>query len=210
MEAGTRTAHWAGVYAGRDEDRLTWFEARPAPSLTLIKRHAPPPASVIDIGAGASRLVDALLERGYADITLLDLSEAALAASRERLGADAARVTWQVADITLWTPERRFDLWHDRAVFHFLTEEAERAAYIRALDAALAPGGHAVIATFAPDGPETCSGLPVRRYAPTTLADEIGRHTSGSFALIDSLDHMHRTPIGRTQSFQYSVLERRD
>ncbi|MGP9789240.1 class I SAM-dependent methyltransferase [Roseinatronobacter sp. NSM] len=130
--------------------------------------------SAIDVGAGTSRVVDALLARGPHDPTVLDMSEAALDATRARLGTSGQTVSWIVGDITLWRPTRTYDLWHDRAVFHFLTDPKDRTAYIDALSSALAPGAHAITATFAPDGPETCSGLRVTRYSPATLAETLG------------------------------------
>lgn len=159
---------------------------------------------MLDAGGGASRLVDALLARGFADVTVLDVSPAALALSRARLGAAAARVTWITADLTGWTPPRRYALWHDRAVFHFLTEDAQQASYLTALRMGVAPGGAAIIAGFAPDGPERCSGLPVRRWAPEGLAARVG----APFALEHAETETHLTPTGREQRFAWAVLRR--
>lgn len=205
----TDKKHWDTVYGARGETALTWFEEEARISLDLIARHATPNSAVLDVGGGASRLVDGLLDRGFADITVLDLSEAALATSRDRLGARAAQVEWLAADVTLWTPGRAYDLWHDRAVFHFMTTAADRAAYVRALKAALRPGGTAIIATFALDGPETCSNLPVQRYSPQTLAETLEALAPGAFDPVEARAHAHRTPMGRSQSFQISVLRRR-
>jgi SAM-dependent methyltransferase len=200
--------HWDEVYGARSEDALTWFEATPPVSLELIREHLQPGESFIDIGAGASRLVDALLEEGFGLLTVLDLSAAALAVSRQRLGPRADDVAWIEADITTWQPERDYAVWHDRAVFHFLTGAEDRAGYACALAQALRPGGTAIIATFADDGPEMCSGLPVVRYAPEELAQELDRLLPGRFEMLDARRHMHITPKGNRQSFQYSVFRK--
>jgi len=202
--------HWDGVYGARSEDALTWFEAMPAVSLDLVREHLQPGEPFIDIGAGASRLVDALLDEGFSPLTVLDLSAAALAVSRQRLGSKADDVLWIEADITAWQPERDYSVWHDRAVFHFLTGAEDRAGYARALSAALRPGGIAIIATFADDGPEMCSGLPVVRYAPEGLAQELDRLLPGRFEMLEARRHMHITPKGNRQSFQYSVFQNTD
>jgi trans-aconitate methyltransferase len=199
-----RKQHWESVYREKAEDAVSWFQAHPEISLELIRAHCRPGEALVDVGGGASRLVDHLLAAGYADLTVLDISEAALERAGMRLGKAALRVQWRVADITSWQPERRYRLWHDRAVFHFLTEAADRDAYRRNLMQALAPGGHALIASFAPDGPERCSGLPVQRYSPESLARELGE----GLRLRESRDETHLTPAGRLQRFQYSVFER--
>ncbi len=149
-------------------------------------------------------LAEALLDRGFLDVTVLDLSAAALAAARARVGNLADRIHWIVADITEWEPPRPYDLWHDRAAFHFLVAESERAAYLSRLKRALKPDGHAVIATFAPDGPDTCSGLPVQRYD----AEPLGRTLGDEFRLISTQRREHVTPWGSAQSFQCSVFRR--
>ena len=205
MSSETRQAHWDNAYATKGETGVSWFEDTPALSLELIRRaRANAKSSVIDIGGGASRLVDALLREGVGRVTVLDLSPAALDAARARLGAAAGDVEWIVADVTDWKPERRHDIWHDRAAFHFLTETDARAAYVENLHAALRPEGHAIIGTFAPDGPERCSGLPVLRYDPAELAGVLGP----SFKLVDQRRHVHTTPWGSTQAFQFSLLKR--
>jgi trans-aconitate methyltransferase len=159
---------------------------------------------VIDIGGGASRLVDSLVEMNFRDITVLDLSESALASAKARLGRRADHVEWIVADVTSWEPQRIYDLWHDRAAFHFLTDERDRAAYIARLTKSLKPGGHAIIATFAPDGPERCSGLPVMRYD----AEGLGLALGGAFELIETRRDEHLTPWGSKQRFQFSLFRR--
>lgn len=202
--------HWNGVYGARSEDELTWFEITPALSLELVRAHLHQGDPFIDIGGGASRLVDALIEDGFGPLAVLDLSGAALAVSRQRLGARGDDVAWFEADITTWEPDRFYAVWHDRAVFHFLTEAEDRAGYSRALSRALKPGGIAVIATFADDGPEMCSGLPVVRYAPEALAQELDRLLPGQFDMVEARRHLHITPKGNRQSFQYSVLQKTD
>jgi len=202
--------HWDEVYGARSEDALTWFEATPAVSLDLVRAHLQPGDPFLDIGAGASRLVDALREQGFGPLTVLDLSAASLAVSRQRLGPKADDVAWVEADITTWQPEREYAVWHDRAVFHFLTGAEDRAGYARALAQALRPGGIAIIATFADDGPEMCSGLPVVRYAPEALAQELDLLLPGRFKMLDARCHMHVTPKGNRQSFQYSVFRKID
>ncbi|MBT8455700.1 MAG: class I SAM-dependent methyltransferase [Rhodobacteraceae bacterium] len=202
-------AHWEAVYGARTETALTWYEAEAALSLDLIKTHAALDAAIIDVGGGASRLVDGLIAAGFDDITVLDLSNAALETSRRRIGEKSGDVTWHAVDIREWQPPRAFDLWHDRAVFHFLTRDADRAAYLHRAQGAIAPGGVAIIMSFALDGPEMCSGLPVQRYSPETLRDEIDRHAPGAFDLIDQRAHTHVTPMGREQRFQVSVFRRR-
>lgn len=200
------TEHWNRVYATKPATTLSWHQPQATRSLELIGRYAPAsPARLIDVGAGASRLADDLLSRGYRDLTLLDLSDAALAVTRKRLGEAAERVHWLVGDITeVVLPTAAYDLWHDRAVFHFLTEPTARAAYNRQLEQALKPSGAVVLATFASDGPSACSGLPVVRYAPETLAAELGPR----FRLIEHQREIHTTPDGRQQAFLYGVFRR--
>jgi trans-aconitate methyltransferase len=206
MTTENRQAHWQKVYISKGEKEVSWFQENPAPSVDLIaKAGASAASAVIDVGGGASRLVDALLENGFRAVTVLDLSEAALAAAKARLGSRADEVQWVVADVTAWDPQSAaYDLWHDRATFHFLTEERDRAAYVARLTRAVKPGGRAIIATFAPDGPERCSGLPVVRYDAQDLSRAIGR----DFELTETLRHEHRTPRGSAQNFQFSVFRR--
>ncbi|ERF86738.1 class I SAM-dependent methyltransferase [Bradyrhizobium viridifuturi] len=206
MTASDRQSHWQTVYLTKGEQQVSWSQADPQPSLRLIESVAPGrDASITDIGGGASRLVDALVAGGFHDLTVLDLSEAALASARERIGARGEAVRWVADDATVWQPPQAFDIWHDRAAFHFLVEEKDRAAYLDRLHRGVKAGGHAVIGTFAPDGPEKCSGLPVRRYDSATL----GRTIGPAFELIAHEAHRHVTPWGATQSFQFNVLRRR-
>ncbi len=203
MTDASRHDHWENVYVSKGENQVSWFQETPAISLELIELvGAMPGSGIIDIGGGASRLVDCLVLRGYEDVTVLDLSEAALAAARSRVGESAGRVTWVAADVTIWEPSRTYDIWHDRAAFHFLTEREDQAAYIARLRRAVRPGGHAIIGTFAPDGPERCSGLLVSRYDAAGLAATLGR----GFELIDARRHEHVTPWGATQKFQFSTF----
>jgi trans-aconitate methyltransferase len=198
-------SHWNAAYSRKDESELSWHQSDPSVSLELMKMAGlTAVTSVIDVGAGTSRLVDALLSKGLTDLTVLDVSDAALDATRSRLGSNAHLVTWITGDITRWRPTRTFDVWHDRAVFHFLVYPEDRAAYIANLSGALAAGGHAVIATFAPDGPLKCSGLPVARYSPELLAQTLGDR----FVLVGKRVQRHTTPWGQPQSFQYSLFRR--
>ncbi len=200
-----RRAHWEGIYEAREPTTLSWHQATPDASLALIEATGlGPDAAVLDVGGGASRLVDALLARGHRDVTVLDLAEAALARARARLGPRALEVTWLRADVTEVALERTFDLWHDRAVFHFLTDPEERARYRARLCAAIPAGGHVIVATFALDGPARCSGLPVERYSPEGLTDALGP----GLLLRESRAELHLTPAGVEQRFVYCRFER--
>ncbi|HVX76130.1 MAG TPA: class I SAM-dependent methyltransferase [Bradyrhizobium sp.] len=200
-----RQAHWENVYNTKGEREVSWFQESPEPSLELIGlAGAAPSSAIIDIGGGASRLVDVLLAQGYRDATVLDLSAAALAAARERLGRDADRAKWIVADVTVWRPPQHYDVWHDRAAFHFLTATEAQQAYVERLRQALKVGGHAIIGTFAPDGPEKCSGLPVQRHS----AETVGMLLGAGFRLVDSRRHQHATPWQSVQNFQFSSFVR--
>ena len=200
--------HWEDRYDGTRPEELSWFEARPDLSLDLITDRVGPEAGVIDIGGGASRLADCLLARGYVDVSVLDISTTALANAQERMGGQAAQVAWIAADITAWTPPRRYDLWHDRAVFHFLTDAGGQRAYLTAMAEALRPGGHAIVMSFAEDGPESCSGLPVRRYAPEEMAETVADLVPGAFRPDGAGRFTHVTPTGAEQRFQYSLFRR--
>lgn len=195
-----RAAHWQTVYTTKAETEVSWYQADPATSLRLIRDAvAAPAARIIEIGGGTSRLVDALLAAGYRGLTVLDISEAALATTRHRLGAAADDVTWIREDVTTWMPDATYDLWHDRAVFHFLTEARDRAAYVERVRSGVVPGGAVIIGTFALDGPDKCSGLPVVRYDAQSLAATLG----SGFTLEDSCSEAHRTPWGSVQQFQF-------
>ena len=205
MSGVSRQDHWQNVYAAKRENEVSWFQDSAAPSLELIDgTGATPHSHVVDIGGGASRLVDSLLAKGFNHLTVLDLSEAALRSAKARLGESAAKVEWIVADVTTWEPNRLYDVWHDRAAFHFLTDTADRAAYVDRLRRVLRPGGCAIIATFALDGPERCSGLPVMRYDAASLGEALG----GDFALVETRRHLHTTPWQSAQQFQFSIFRR--
>ncbi len=198
--------HWESVWEARSAEEVSWFQADPATSLRLIESVTEPGAAVIDIGSGATRLVEALHADGYRDLTVLDISASALSRARERLGNDAAEVTWIVEDVTAFRPRRHFDLWHDRAVLHFLTEAADRRAYRRTVKRCIADGGHVVVATFGPEGPVSCSGLPVMRHDQRSLGETLG----DDFEPIEYVEEEHRTPGGATQQFLYGLFRRRD
>lgn len=201
---GARPAHWDKVYTTKADDSVSWFEQSPTVSLELIEAAGIGLGSIIDIGGGTSRLVDVLLATGHAHVAVLDLSAQALEIAKARLGPLASAVEWIVGDVTQWQPLRRFDLWHDRAAFHFLTKPDAQAAYAKTLDSALNPGGVAIIGTFAPDGPEKCSGLPVARHD----AASIGKVLGPDFTLVDERRHDHVTPGGSVQKFQFSSFRK--
>jgi len=205
MESQSRQSHWENVYATKRENEVSWFQENPAPSLAMIEQTgAAPGSAIIDIGGGASRLVDHLVKRDFRNVTVLDLSGAALEVAKARLGERAAQVQWLVADVTIWEPQDTYDIWHDRAAFHFLTDQADRAAYVARLGQAVRVGGHAIIATFALDGPERCSGLPVVRYDAASLGKTLGDR----FELVNTRSDAHATPWGSEQSFQFSLFRR--
>jgi 2-polyprenyl-3-methyl-5-hydroxy-6-metoxy-1,4-benzoquinol methylase len=205
MSVLERQAHWQNVYQTKSEQTVSWFQERPNVSLDLI--HATGVdngASIIDIGGGASRLVDALINEGFNAVSALDLSEKALATSKTRLGTQSQQVQWIVADITQWQPSQTYDVWHDRAALHFLIEPKDRAAYVERVNKSVWTGGHVIIGTFAPDGPERCSGLPVVRHDAASLGEMLGP----SFALAETRRHDHQTPSGTIQKFQFSRFQR--
>ena len=193
--------HWEQIYQSKTADAVSWFRPHLERSLILIEKAAPNRAmSVIDVGGGQSTLVDDLLGAGYCDISVLDISQSAIDATRRRLGPAGDAVTWWVADITQAAlPAAQYDVWHDRAVFHFLTDDAQRRAYVRLVMHAVKPGGHVIVATFGPEGPTKCSGLDVIRYNADGLHSEFG----DAFSLIESATELHQTPSGTTQQFLY-------
>ncbi len=201
-----RADHWEAVHARHAPESRSWFQVKPAVSLRLIELAATgKDAAIIDVGGGTSTLVDHLADDGYRDLTVLDVSASALRTSHARLGNPLPGVQWIECDILRFEPARRYDLWHDRALFHFMTDAGQRAAYRNVLLRALAPNGQAVIATFAMDGPERCSGLPVRRYDAERLLDVLGE----AFVLRAEEREDHLTPAGALQAFHYFLLERR-
>lgn len=199
-----RQSHWDAVYRTTGADQVSWFEPTATVSLELIE-HAVTDrdASIIDVGAGASTLVDGLVAAGYARLTLLDLSAAALACTRARLGATSDSITWREADVlSVDLPAASFHLWHDRAVFHFLVAPEDRACYVAQLRHAVRAGGYVLIATFAEDGPTRCSGLDVARYS----SDDLQRAFGDDFHLVTTRRHVHRTPWGAEQAFTCSLF----
>jgi len=198
--------HWEHIYETKVPTRVSWYQEHAQFSLqyiqnTDIRKTGP----IIDVGGGTSTLVDDLIAAGYQNISVLDVSGAALQLARQRLGARAVQVNWIEADITQADlPEQAYDVWHDRAVFHFLTHPADRQRYVDAVRYAVRPGGHVIVATFAPDGPDRCSGLEVMRYNPESLHGEFGN----GFDLIDSTNEIHHTPFGTEQKFIYCYCRR--
>jgi 2-polyprenyl-3-methyl-5-hydroxy-6-metoxy-1,4-benzoquinol methylase len=197
--------HWNEVYSTKAVDEVSWFQPRAEMSMLMIQDSGVnEDSAIIDIGGGSSVLIDQLLDADFSDVTVLDISERALIGSKERLGAHAAEVNWIVSDVLDWTPARSYDVWHDRAVFHFLTEERDRALYRATLLKGLRLGGMLIIGAFAENGPERCSGLPVKRWAAAPLAFELGPE----FHLIESLRENHRTPAGAVQPFTWARFVR--
>lgn len=199
-----QSSHWQNVYATKASNEVSWFEVTPELSLELIASAYAGRGGVIDIGGGASRLAGALVEAGYAPVAVLDLSANALGVAKARLGKAAESIDWIVADVTHWHPARQYDVWHDRAAFHFLTAPDQQNTYAAALRKAIKPGGIAIIATFAPDGPERCSGLPVARHDAASIAAILGK----GFDLVNERRHGHATPSGSVQMFQFSTFRR--
>jgi ubiquinone/menaquinone biosynthesis C-methylase UbiE len=198
--------HWEKVYSTKATDAVSWFQPHADLSLDIIRStRLGRDAGIIDVGGGASTLVDDLVANGYTDLTVLDLSGAALNAARKRLGAQESKVRWIEADITKANlPANRFDIWHDRAVFHFLTDAADRVAYVQTVLRSVKPGGHVIVATFGADGPLQCSGLPVMRYSADELHDQFG----AAFQLLDHREEKHHTPSGAVQQFVYCYCRR--
>ena len=198
-----RQEHWDSIYATNAETDVSWFESDPQVSLELIKSVAPLGGRVIDVGGGVSRLVDCLLSDGFDSVTVLDVSATALEHAQARLGPRAAQVTWLVADITQIADIGQFDVWHDRAVFHFLTEPEDRRKYVDLATRSIRVGGHLILGTFALDGPLKCSGLDVCRYDSATLSHDLGPR----FQLVRELRHTHVTPAGKPQQFFFGLFE---
>jgi 2-polyprenyl-3-methyl-5-hydroxy-6-metoxy-1,4-benzoquinol methylase len=194
-------AHWEKVYRSKRPDEVSWYRAHLETSLELIAEAAlDRDAAILDVGGGESTLVDDLLARGYRNVSVLDVASTALDVAKERLGASADRVRWLCGDVTtIALPRHGYDVWHDRAVFHFLTDPQDRAAYVRQVARAVKPGGHVIVATFGPEGPTKCSGLDIVRYDPDALHDEFGT----GFRLLKHLFELHQTPAGAIQQFVY-------
>ena len=201
-------AHWNSVYTTKAPEALSWYSSHLDTSLQLIKRVAPKWPAIIDVGGGESTLVDDLLAEGYRYLTVLDISAEAIEVSKKRFGAAlSAYITWRVDDITKADlPRNYYDVWHDRAVFHFLTREEDRHAYVERVAWSMKPGGHVIVATFGPEGPTKCSGLDVVRYDADALHGEFGRH----FRMLNSQTEIHHTPWGTTQQFLYCLCRVED
>lgn len=197
-------AFWDQVYRERTSTNVSWYQGSPAISIRLVTSVSSRDSSVIDIGGGASYLVDSLAELGYHDLSVLDISDDALSEVRLRRETSGAPVSLLVTDVTDWSPQRQYDVWHDRAVFHFMVSAENREAYLTAMRDAVAPGGHVLLATFAEDGPEQCSGLPVQRYS----VDELATIAGAGFALEASEREIHTTPWGSQQPFNWVVVTR--
>jgi SAM-dependent methyltransferase len=196
-------SHWERIYLHRDSGELSWHESSPRTSMELVEEaELPRTAAIIDVGGGASQLAAELLGAGYTDITVADISPAGLACAKADLGGASERIAWVEADVRSHDFGRSFDLWHDRAAFHFMVDPENRDGYLGSLRKALRPGGHLILATFGPDAPDTCSGLPVERYSAARLADVLG----GDFELLSSRLRDHRTPSGRRQQFLYAHM----
>jgi len=193
--------HWEKIYTDKAPNAVSWYRPHLEKSLELIEQWAPgKSASIIDVGGGESTLVDDLVARGYEKVTVLDISQAAIDVSRKRLGAASQRVFWLAADITrVELGIAAYDVWHDRAVFHFLTAASDREAYVSQVLRAVRRGGHVIVSTFAPEGPMKCSGLDVMRYDADSLRMEFGER----FRLIESFTELHDTPFGTVQQFLY-------
>ena len=201
MPAVDRKAHWEAIYATRAPQEVSWYQASPKLSLALIAATGVGnDARIIDVGGGASTLADHLLDAGFTNLTVLDISATALQRAQERLGPRAEQVTWIEADITAATLPGTYDVWHDRAVFHFLTDPEDRKRYLAAAERALPSGGHLILATFSLQGPPTCSGLEVVRYSRESLSGELGDR----FHLVETREELHRTPRNATQAFLYA------
>ena len=195
-----RKEHWENVYRNKSPLEVSWYQQEPTLSLSLIARAAPAmDAPIVDVGGGASTLVDKLCDRGYHNISVLDVSASALTHSKKRLAHKAASVHWYEEDVTCFEPPHRFALWHDRAVFHFLTTKVDRSRYVEVLKQALEPGGHLVIMAFAIGGPLKCSGLDIVQYDADKLKAELGP----GFQLVESGHEIHTTPLGAQQKFSY-------
>ena len=197
--------HWEQVYSGKRSTEVSWYQQHPQHSIEMIKATGVDvSARIIDIGGGASTLVDCMLEAGYQSLTVLDIAQAAIEQAKSRLGERADKVAWLEQDITTFSPDETYDVWHDRAVFHFLTDQLDRSSYVRIMSRALKSGAHAIIATFDLDGPEKCSGLDVVRYSPETISAVLG----DNFELVETSTEVHVTPHAAIQKFVYCRYKR--
>lgn len=202
-----RKTHWENVYGGNSPLELSWYESEPTVSLQLIHNsQVAHNAPIIDVGGGASTLVDSLCDEGYTNVSVLDISKTALKHAQQRLGDKADEVEWYEEDITRFNPPQQFSIWHDRAVFHFLTEQTDRESYVKVLKRALKPNGHLIIAAFSIGGSTKCSGLDVVQYNAKKLMLELG----DSFQLVTMINDVHVTPANKEQQFTYFYLKKLD
>lgn len=204
MNINNSQEYWDDVYTKNRPDEVSWFQKEPTISLNLIQKLSNNKAQVIDIGGGASVLADYLLKLGYSNIAVLDISKKAIDHTKTRLVNQAVKVEWYVKDITDFIPSHPYDIWHDRAVFHFLVDPKSRALYIKTLKNTLRPEGYALIATFAKDGPKKCSGLDIMQYDSLSIQHELG----DEFTLIEHQSEIHLTPKGNEQLFNYFLFQR--
>ncbi len=201
-----RKSHWENIYKNKISMEMSWYQEEPTLSLQLIRKiQLAHDAPIIDVGGGASLLVDYLCKEGYTNVSVLDVSAKALATARDRLGADASKIEWLQKDVTQFVPPHQFSLWHDRAVFHFLTEKSDRENYLKVLNRALEPNGHIIIATFAIGGPTKCSGLDIVQYDAEKLMAVLGT----GFELVEDRTEIHITPASEEQKFAYFRLNRK-
>jgi len=205
MESFDNKRHWEQVYKGKSPMEVSWFQAEPLHSLRLIQSTGITKAgNIIDVGGGASVLVDRLQGRGYKNLTVLDISSAAIAHTRQRLGAAAQKIAWHEADVIEFDPPHSFELWHDRAVFHFLTQQIDREKYVKVLNRSVPANGHVILATFSIGGPEKCSGLDIVQYDEAKLLEALGEE----FKFVEAVDEVHMTPENKAQNFSYFRLVR--
>jgi 2-polyprenyl-3-methyl-5-hydroxy-6-metoxy-1,4-benzoquinol methylase len=205
MNMSLRHRHWEKVYQSKSPEQTSWYQSHPEVSLELIVSHLTDhEAAILDVGGGASTLAGHLLEIGYTDISVLDIAEAGLAHARKRLGTHAGRVHWITSDVITWEPKRQYDLWHDRAVLHFLTDSESQTAYFNVLRGTVKLDGITIIAGFAPGGPERCSDLSIVQHDQSSLSALLGE----GFRLIETRDEIHSTPKGGKQAFRYHVFRR--
>lgn len=194
----TLQEHWESVYQTKDTTKVGWFQPKPHISMDLIRKAGiSEDSSILDVGGGDSLLVDSLLDFGFKEITILDISSTALEKTKERLGASGSTIRWVVSDVLQFKPDREFALWHDRAVFHFLTDENDRAVYRRLAESSISPGGYVVIMTFSKSGPKSCSGLPVQQYD----IQDLENFFIHKFELLEGLNYDHLTPSGSVQNY---------
>lgn len=201
-----RKQHWENVYANKRFEEVSWFQEVPVHSLHFINQlHLQPDAAIIDVGAGESKLAEQFIQQGFTDLTVLDISATAIEKAKQNLAAKADKVKWIVADITKFEPRQQYDCWHDRAVFHFLTEQNDIDTYLSVLDKAIKPGGQLIVGTFADNGPEKCSGLPVKRYSEQELVSTF----SPFFEKIACEAVAHVTPSGSVQHFIFCTFNKK-